>query len=509
MNVIETPQSRVRAGVAWRDITPPVGIYHRMWGAALHDRSTGVHRPLEAALLWIAPENSERETNGAGEGRGAPQLPDARSSAESVDDARLIVTLDHCILDRAESDAIRAAIAARTGLLPQAILVALSHTHGSGWMSRTRAEYPGGELIGPYLDRLIAELADAADEARRAAVSARIVYGLGRCDLAAYRDRFDTERGHPVCGFDPTGPADDTLVVARVDTADGTPLATIVNYACHPTTLAWDNTLLSPDWVGAMRQTIRRDRDVPCLFLQGASGELGPRDGFVGDVAVADRNGRRVGHAAAAVLESMPAAETRFEYAGAVLSGTWIGTWAHRPIDERRRSEAGVWNWRDVTIDVPYREDLPTIDETERRRAEWAEAERRAAASGDEREVRRCRAEGEQMTRQLARLRALAPGSTCPITVSIGRVGDAIWIFLPGEFYQKLQLELRRRLSPHPVLITTLTGDWQPGYFPVAEAWGKGIYQEVIAVVACGSLEQVLERTTIEALRLVETEERC
>ncbi len=46
---------RCRAAIARCDITPPVGIYHRMWGAALHDRATGVHRPLEATLLWLEP----------------------------------------------------------------------------------------------------------------------------------------------------------------------------------------------------------------------------------------------------------------------------------------------------------------------------------------------------------------------------------------------------------------------------------------------------------------------
>ena len=46
-----TPTSRVRLGHARVDITPPVGIYHRMWGAARHDQSTGIHRPLLALSL--------------------------------------------------------------------------------------------------------------------------------------------------------------------------------------------------------------------------------------------------------------------------------------------------------------------------------------------------------------------------------------------------------------------------------------------------------------------------
>ena len=53
MNPVNTPQSRCRVGIAGGDITPPVGIYHRMWGAATHDRATAVHRPLLATLLWL------------------------------------------------------------------------------------------------------------------------------------------------------------------------------------------------------------------------------------------------------------------------------------------------------------------------------------------------------------------------------------------------------------------------------------------------------------------------
>ena len=63
----------------------------------------------------------------------------------------------------------------------------------------------------------------------------------------------------------------------------------MVNYACHPTTLAWQNTLISPDYVGAMREVVGSRHDAPCLFLQGASGDVGPRVGFVGDTEQAAR----------------------------------------------------------------------------------------------------------------------------------------------------------------------------------------------------------------------------
>ena len=161
-----------------------------------------------------------------------------------------------------------------------------------------------------------------------------MTFGYGRCGLAANRDFWDAGAGRYACGYNPDGPADDTLLVARATAApDGTCCATLFNYACHPTTLAWDNRLLSPDYVGAAREVLERAFGAPSLFLQGASGELAPRDDYVGDPAVADRNGRQLGYAAAAAIEALPPPATRFAYTGIVASGANLGTWEYRPCE--------------------------------------------------------------------------------------------------------------------------------------------------------------------------------
>lgn len=59
--VVATPTSRLRFGHARVDVTPPVGIYNRMWGAARHDRATGVHRPLHANVMVLeSPDRAQR-----------------------------------------------------------------------------------------------------------------------------------------------------------------------------------------------------------------------------------------------------------------------------------------------------------------------------------------------------------------------------------------------------------------------------------------------------------------
>ncbi|MEZ6133848.1 MAG: hypothetical protein R3C53_02950 [Pirellulaceae bacterium] len=469
MNVIKTPQARCRVAIARCDITPPVGIYHRMWGAALHDRATGVHRPLEATLLWLEPH------------------------AQALGQPQIILALDHCILDAQELRNIRQAIQGTTNLAYDNILVTLSHTHGAGWMSRTRSDLPGGELLGPYLDQLAVRMGELASEAQKRIVSATIVYTFGRCNLAAHRDYLDAERERYVCGFNPVGRADDTLLLARILDDTGTTLGTIINYACHPTTLAWENTLISPDWVGAMREVVEQTEGGLCLFLQGASGDLGPRQGFVGDTAVADRNGRQVGYAALSTLATLPPPGTEFRYSGPVISGTAIGTWRNEPLSEEDRSCQNVWRWEQHVVELPYRHDLPTVEQTTLEREHWLVEEARAREVGDEPQVRDCRAEVEQRTRQLTRLNNLVPGSCYPLTLRLGILGDAVWVFVPGELYQVFQIALRERFAPHPVFVTTLTNDWQPGYIPPANSFGYEIYQEVIAATSAGCLELLLE----------------
>ncbi len=464
MTAVETPQSHCRAGFSRADITPPVGIYHRMWGAALHDQATGVHRPLLATALCL------ESTSGSGR--------------------HIVLGLDHCLLDGDEFRRVRSRVGEATGVSPARVFVAMSHTHGSAWMSRSRSHLPGGDRIGPYLDGMAETCARIATEAAQATRPATIVYGTARCDLARHRDFWDAERRQFVCGFNPFGPSDDTVLVARVTADDdGRMLGTVINYACHPTTLAWQNTLISPDYVGAMREVVEQHTGVPCLFLQGASGQLGPKEGFVGDPAVADRNGRQLGFAALSGLESLPPPGMRFVYTGPVVSGAVLGTWAYRPSERDFRTAA----IHDFTVHLPYRLELPTEAETRAELARWQAAEDQARQDDDTARLSECRARAEQMTRQLARLAGLPTGRAYPYPVSVSRLGDALWVFCPGELYQEFQIALRKRFPTFAVIVATLTNDWQPGYLPAATSYGYGIYQDVIAAVAPGSLETLTE----------------
>lgn len=483
MRFVETQQSYCRIGLATADITPPLEMHHRMWGAALHDRATSVHRPLRATALFLRSLNSD------------------------PGEAQLVLMLDHCVLEAAEIDRIRGEVCRRTILTREQVQVSPSHTHGAGLLLRSRAELPGGDLIGPYLDSLAQQCGELAVAAIERARPATVIYGTGRCNLAAHRDYWDGELDAFVCGFNPTGPSDDTVVVARMTTDQGVLLGTIINYACHPTTLAWQNTAISPDFIGAMREVVERETGAPCMFIQGALGDLGPREGFVGDSKIADRNGRQLGFAALSTLESLPPDKTHFVYSGPVLSGTPLGTWCHETLSPLQLEQQAKWKSHRFIVSLSYRNDLPNVEQTKKQLSDWRTREQHAAATGDDVQFGEARARAEQLTRELSRLSSLTTGATYPCPVTIMQVGGALWVFIPGEPYQIFQTSLRARFPDVAIIITTLTEDGRLGYLPEATTYGRGIYQERISLLAPGSLELLIARVSEEIGQILQPQE--
>src|SRR5438105_10766678 len=102
---VNTPQSICRFGIARCDITPPVGIYHRVWGAATHDRAAGVHRPLTATALVF------------------------RSAKAGIapDEEQVLVALDHALLEGVEMDGVLQAICRKNELAAAQVVVTFSH----------------------------------------------------------------------------------------------------------------------------------------------------------------------------------------------------------------------------------------------------------------------------------------------------------------------------------------------------------------------------------------------
>ncbi len=454
-------------GLARADITPPVGIYHPMWGAARHHRATGIHRPLVGDVIAIA-------------------------STAGDDQTWLQVQLDMVGLALEFHAELRDALAAATGLPIENVVLAYSHTHSGGLFSPDRVTLPGGELIRPYLAEVGAKLVAAAKQALADLRSTTLTYAWGRCNLAANRDYWDDENAIYACGYNPDVEADDTVLVIRATDADGTLRGTIVNYGCHPTTLAWENTLISPDYVGALRETVEAATGTPCLFTLGACGNLGPRRGFVGDTAIADANGRQLAYAALSALTTLDAPGQDFAYRGPVVSGATLGTWGAVAQPAAHVAAAQTTRGGQYCVDLPQkpRPDAATL---ERDMASFLAQRAAADARGDAVAARNFGARAERARRWLARLVNLPAGPTYPYHFTVRRLGDAIWVGLGGEPYNVIQTELRGRFPDHPIVITVLAGELSTAYLLPADRYGVGLYQEEPSILAAGCLEQLTE----------------
>jgi hypothetical protein len=170
-NAFFEPTLKCYAGAAKLDITPPVGIYTRMWGAALHDCATMVHRPLFASALCLAESTT-----------AAP---------------RLLLTVDLCVMAFEETEEVIAAVSKALGIADRhQIVFTMSHTHaGAGILSRDDAftSLPGGHLIAPYVDTVIDGCVKVATAARDALEPAWLTTGRGSCQLACNRDTWDAK----------------------------------------------------------------------------------------------------------------------------------------------------------------------------------------------------------------------------------------------------------------------------------------------------------------------------
>jgi len=440
-------------GLARADITPPVGIFCRNWGAAVHDTAQGIHRPLFVTALAI------------------------RDSATG----QPLVLLDTDLgwwADLSYERAFRRRVVAALGLPEERLLSCVTHTHAAPPLCQPEPQWQGGDLLAAYLERLEQAMIATARQALADCAPATIEWHHGRSSLAANRDLPDPKPPagpRIVCGYNPANPADDTLVVARITGVAGKPLATIANYACHPTTLAWDNDLVSPDFVGEMRVTIEAAGAGLGLFLQGASGELAPRYQYVGDPAVAESHGRELGHAVLATLHAMEPPGQRLTYDRVVESGAPLATWRREPAAATPRSTSLAAIRR--TVDLPLKA--------------WPSAAELAAqfAACTDRPI------AERLRRKLRIRDALGDGPTFPLEIWGWRIGDALLLGTMAEAYSSIQRNVRAAFPDRAVAWLNLVNG-SIGYLPPAPLYDVEVYQAWQTPFDRGSLE-LLEAAAI------------
>ena len=442
------PGLRARFGVARWDITPGLDVSAKNWGASEHWFARGVHRPLTGTALVIA------------EGSDAPLV---------------LISLDlGWWRARADADRLRLALCQALSLPEENLIVHLTHTHAGPMLdSEPPAESnPAATVayLGTLRDACITGAKQAVDDLR----DSTLMFHRGSCGLAVHRDFPDPDDpSRFLAGYNPEGTAqqkaDDALLVARVFDEQNQTRATLVNYACHPTTLAWENDQLSPDFPGAMRAIVEGATDAPCLFLQGASGELAPCEQYVGDSVTADRHGRVLGHAAMSLLEMLAPGMGDMVYDGALESGAPLALWSPSK-GEAATDVAAVA----PSIDLPLKSDLPSLAEIQ---AELAEQSSGFAY--------------ERLVRQLRVRQSVGDGKVSSERIWSWKLGAGALVAVPFEAYSALQRKLREE---HPYLFVLNLANGNHGYLPSEALYhDRSLYAVWQTPYAEGSLEAVTE----------------
>jgi len=237
--------AELRAGVAKADITPPVGSAMYGYGARGANLSVGVHDPLFAKALVL----DDGETRVA------------------------IVTLDLGAFSAENTRNVRSYIGKRTKI--DHVIITTSHTHSA---PRATLDFPN--RAAPWIRETEAKIANAIKEANTKRRPAQIGVGWGEVQEGHNR-RNVLEDGTVEMFWGnrdrvPTGPLDYLLGVIHIAGDDGDPIATLVNFACHPVVLGPENLQISADYPGVFMRQVEKATGGQCMFLQGAAGDINP-----------------------------------------------------------------------------------------------------------------------------------------------------------------------------------------------------------------------------------------
>jgi hypothetical protein len=392
----------LKAGAAKVDITPPTG--YAMWGyASRHDQpSEGVLDPLQARALVLAIGKEKIAIVSLDLGRPPPRQSTAAVRAKVKD-----AGIEH-------------------------IFLCASHTHHGPVLEVD--DWPDEKTS--YVRALEKKLADLILEANKALKPARL--GVASKEVPLNRNRQSRRDDKPV---------DRELLVLRVEDADGKPIATAVNYAAHATMASEKVRKFSADYPGALAALVEKETGAPCLFLQGAAGDLSTNPG---ENAGPEKFGQALGREALALAKKV-----KFE-----------------------EPEERTLTVKEEDFAFKSRVDLSNA----MLRRMYAAAFFPKLVDFYEREYRE--------------------GVRPHLTVALldGRIG---LVGVSGEFFCGHSLSLKRRARLEYVLFLGYCNDYQQ-YFPTIEAAAEGGYgaDPAMSPAEVGAGERVMDRALIQLYKM-------
>ncbi len=233
----------LKVGMAKADITPEIGCL--LYGYVDVRHAERVLDPLEVKALAIS------------------------QNEETV----LMFSAEICALNLDVCDEIREKISVATGVKKDNILYSCIHTH-SGPVTRNSAGWGTADM-----DYINGTLVPKSIEVASVALSSMLpaAMGVGKTEsLAGINRRQITPDGEVILGQNPDAPYDPIMTVVTFKTFEGEPIGTLVHFGAHPT-VAGIGLSITRDWPGIMIDRITELTGAPCMYINSAEGNVGPR----------------------------------------------------------------------------------------------------------------------------------------------------------------------------------------------------------------------------------------
>lgn len=223
-----------------------------------------------------------------------------------------------------------------------------------------------------------------------------------------------------------------------------------------------------------MREIVEAQfKGAPCLFLQGASGDLAPAYQYVADTAVADQHGAQLGYAALGVLASLNPAGQKFEFKKAVESGAPLGYWEPAPYEVPTQVRISADQFGLPT--KPW----PTVEELDQ---QWAQTEDSFAK--------------ERIFRKKSIAKLMSGSSGIELTIYGWRIGNILLVGAQCEVYSIWQSELRKAFPDYAVVAITCVDYEAIGYVVPDQLQDLNLYtawQPPLVKVLCRPFLPVLK----------------
>lgn len=402
------------------------------------------------------------------------------------DTKAVLLTVDHCGIERSIIADYVGAISERTGLPKECILIHATHSHTAPAIINPHGpatlaqEYTSvnPEIEMEYYNLVRRKLSDAAQFALNDLKPAKMGWGIGQAPNIAFVRRFRMKDGSVQTnpGVDnpnidhPIGDVDERVNVLRFDRECGDSLV-LVNFGDHPDVVG--GSKISADWPGFVRSTTEKVLDnTKAICFNGAQGDVNhvnvhPRGGYLNGMFMDfDDVARGYEHA---------------KYMGRVITAGVLQAYdkvQYVDVDSVRCIQHTI----QIASNMPTPEQLP-------------EAERIDALhqAGRDEELPYTGMMLTTVVAEAGRMVKLKNGPEAfDMELSGVAIGPVAIIGLPGEPFTGIGRALKLAEGWDLVLPCCLTNGSE-GYFPMQDAYDEGGYESRSSFFKAGVAEFIIE----------------